>query len=127
MPNYNDLASQQMPSLADLVARMRAKKAQERAANPGARPEDRAGRQQSVQIEGEAPVQAQPVAPQAGGVNVGVGPVTRSATLPPMQFQVSGQPPQQAAGPDPRAAALKQLMSQGLSFEQAMRRIQAGG
>lgn len=106
--------------------------------NPGARPPDAAGSQRSVSVPGEEPIQAQPVAgpaPQYGGYNVTIGqPQIRR----PPQYNVSvgdpriQQPPRVSVGQptiapgqqDPRAAQVRQLMAQGMSYEQAMRRVQ---
>ena len=140
MANYNDIANQQMPGLAELVARIRAKQAANAARNPGERPDDRMGRQGQVAIEGEAPIQAQPVKPGAQGrVGVEIGPVS-GAPQQPMQLpgvrvpvdasrMQGGQPPAPSAStqPDPRNAMLKQLMAQGMSFEDAFRKVQASG
>lgn len=152
MPTYNESVNN-MPSLADMIARMKANRAaRQQQRNPGERPPDAMGRQAQVGIEGEAPIQAQPVGQRQGlqqlaepQYNVGVGPVTQTATLPPMRFQVQGQPPaqtqaqpgmpgpqamaqqNQGAQQDPRNMKLRQLMSQGMPFEEAMRMVQAGG
>ena len=144
MANYNDhvLARQQMPSLADLVTRLRAKRQAERAANPGDRPEDRMGGQQQVAIEGEAPIQAQPVRSQGQGrVGVEIGPVTmqqqQPMRLPGISVPIGGQraAPAASAQPDPRNAMLKQYMAENRAkgmtdqqaFAEAFRKVQASG
>lgn len=65
---------------------------------------------------------------------VTIGKPMRSMTLDPVTIQVPGGQAAGGQGPvdpqanmDPRAAQLRALMSQGLTFEQAMRRVQAGG
>lgn len=145
MPNYNDISGQQMPSLAEMVARMRAKRAANAARNPGERPNDRIGRQQQVSIEGEAPIQAQQVRPGAqGGVGVEIGPVSQvqeqPMRLPGITVPIGGQRAPQmsqpvAQGQDPRNAMLQKLMAENKSrgmtqqqaFEDAFRRVAAGG
>lgn len=118
MANYRDLASQKIPSLAEMIAAMKAKRT--RGPQP---PPDAAGDPVNVYLGGEAPIQAQPV---SGGptIEVGtpqiaprvtVGRPVRSMTTAPVNI------------PDPRNAQLRQLMASGMTFEQAIRRIQAGG
>lgn len=153
----------QMPSLAEMFTRMRAKKEQEKAANPGAAPVDAQGGQQQVSLPGEAPIQAQPVSgpPQRVGVAVGqpqiqqranvtMGEPQRMITTEPMRVQVPAQQPGQQitqqpgqqpgmqaqrpqqpgmdpqASMDPRAARFRALMSQGMTFNEAMRAMQQG-
>lgn len=142
MPNYYDLANTKMPSLAEMVQRLRQRKAAQEAAKrqaggpiPGGNPApDAAGGPMSVQLPGEGPIQAQPVgaplssvAPRRGGMTMTPGtpsvrPVPRQVTLPPQQIQISGQPPAQ----DPRNAKLRELMAQGMSFRDAMMAVQGG-
>lgn len=142
MPGYNDLADTSGMSLAEIVAKARARRQMERARNPGARPGDRMGAQQQVSIEGDAPIQAQPVRPQGQGrVGVEIGPVT-VAPQQPMQLpgvrvpvDASRMRGGQAAAPDPRNAMLKQLMAENMArgmsqqqaFAEAFRKVQASG
>ena len=92
MPGDSEMS---MPSLADLVEAMRAKKQ------------------------------------RPGSVSVRVGEPT--VQMAPMRIPVRAQQSRprhaqaQQGSMDPRAARMRALMSQGLSFEQAMRKVQAGG
>jgi hypothetical protein len=134
--HYNDIANAEDLSLAAILERVRRKRDMQRAAqaqrNPGTAPVDAQGLPASVWLPGEAPVQAQPVSGPPTGLGVRMGePIVQ---MDPMRIPV-GRAPQQAtsqqpnpqAAMDPRAARLRALLGQGLSFEQAMRRIQAGG
>lgn len=123
MPNYSDLANQQMPSLADLVARLREQKAMRDArSNPGARPGDARGGQANVAIEGEDPIRAQPVNGQQLGVSVG----RPTMTTDPVRVQVPGQNAHVRV-----QALMKQMMAQGMpqneAWAQAVRTVQQGG
>ena len=136
----------QTPSLAEMAARMRAKKRQEEMIaqmRNGAAPADARGVQQTVSLPGEAPIQAQPVSgprtivsvgdprivpmdQQPGGMRVTVGdprivPMDQMAQQPAQPTPINPQ-----ASMDPRAARLRALMGQGMSFEQAMRAMQQG-
>lgn len=122
MATYYDLANQRMPMLGDLVSGIRARREKERHDLPGARPADATGGPVSVSIDGESPFQAQPVSggptvevgtPQIGP-RVSVGNPVMSMTTDPVRI------------PDPRAAQVRQLMAQGLSYEQAMNQIRGG-
>ena len=145
MATYSDLKNTQLPSLGEMVARMKMKRAAN-AKNPGARPEDADGRQQQVMIEGEASIQAQPVSgpgvtgsvgtpqiiPRRQATLGGVGapqilPRQPDATVAPISGVAQGGQMNPQAAMDPRAAQLRALMGQGLTFQQAMQRIQQGG
>jgi predicted component of type VI protein secretion system len=121
MANYREM-TQQMPSLADIAARLQLKRRGNRG-NPGEVPADAVGGPVSVSIPGESPIQAQPV---TGGMGSPAQPLPQQAAQP----QMAPGGPQQMnpqAAMDPRAARLRAMMGQGMSFEQAMRRIQQGG
>jgi hypothetical protein len=135
MPNYYTMANAQLPNMGEIAARMKAKRAA-RKGSAGDTPADATGEQRSVMLPGEAPIQAQGVSGQQPvGVTIGAPQMqqapSQSYQMQPMQFQVRGQPQQQPinaqANMDPRAARVRALMSQGLSYEQAMQKVQAGG
>lgn len=140
MPAYRDLQQQRrgMPSLADLIAAIRAKR---EGGLRGERPDDATGGPVAVTMpDGEA-IRAQPVSGQGASVTVGqpqiapqvsMGMPQRQMTMPPMMMQAGGggAPPAMASGPgamDPRAARIRALMSQGMSYRDAMMRVQQGG
>lgn len=95
MPGYKDYVNRMgsMPSLAEIVRNVKARKESERQANRpreltgGMLPQDTAGGVQNVQIAGERPMMAVPV----------------------------------SGDQDPRAAQLRAMQQGGMTFEQAMR------
>lgn len=112
MPGYSDLANVRMPSLADLMAAVKARRAQNAQGRqpmaqnaaplppgdlPGKRPDGSMGRPMMVGIEGEAPTMARPIEaqPQPGGPTL--------------------------------AQRYKGLMSQGMSSQDAIRQMVQDG
>lgn len=101
MPGYYDIANMSMPTTKDVMGGVR---------------ENRRARGQPQRGKASA---------QRYKVTVGepqIDPEQSNMTLPPMTLRV---PP--GGGQDPRAAMVREMMSQGMSYRDAMAKVMRGG